>query len=393
VAFALCAVELPAQQADLTREILDSQRRLEEIRTERLQLQRDMDGLLTMVRDVSAELRNVERQLSASHSVLAEVDFQVEAAAEQIDRTNNELARTRVDLQGNRTTLNDRLRLIYKEGALHTVRVLLGADSFSDLLNRYRYLRLIAAYDRSLVDRVAQLEASLVVQNRELQQSVRELERLRRMKEDELTELRNVEATHQRMLSEYRSQEALKLGRMDALSADQSHLEGLLGDLEQRRTEADPRALPMPVEGGLTEGMAGALDWPVDGRIVYRFGREERPNGIVLRWNGLGIAAPAGAPVRAVMDGRVVLAGPFEGYGPTVVVSHGAGFYTLYLYLEDVGVVEGREVEAGQVVGTVGGMETPEGPHIEFQVRAPVDGRAPQAQDPLLWLRPPGAGS
>ena len=57
------------------------------------------------------------------------------------------------------------------------------------------------AYDRALVDRVSQLESSLVLQDRELQQSLLELERLRRLKEDELTELRNVDATHQRMLN------------------------------------------------------------------------------------------------------------------------------------------------------------------------------------------------
>ena len=86
-----------------------------------------------------------------------------------------------------------------------------------------------------------------------------------------------------------------------------------------------------------------------------------------------------------------MLAGPFEGYGTTVMISHGDGFYTLYLYLEELGVVEGREVAAGQVVGTVGGVDTPEGPHLEFQIRAPVDGGSPQAQDPLQWLRPVGA--
>jgi len=53
-------------------------------------------------------------------------------------------------------------------------------------------------------------------------------------------------------------------------------------------------------------------------------------------------------------------------------------------------VVEGREVEIGQVVGTVGGTDTPEGPHIEFQLRAPVSGGSPQAQDPLKWLRARG---
>jgi len=108
----------------------------------------------------------------------------------------------------------------------------------------------------------------------------------------------------------------------------------------------------------------------------------------MLRWNGIGIAAEPGTPVRAVRAGRVEMAGPFEGYGPTVILSHGEGFYTLYLYLEEIGVVEGRGVDAGQVVGTVGGADTPEGPHLEFQIRAPQEGDRPQAQDPLRWLRP-----
>jgi septal ring factor EnvC (AmiA/AmiB activator) len=137
---------------------------------------------------------------------------------------------------------------------------------------------------------------------------------------------------------------------------------------------------------------AGTLDWPLEGRLIYRFGLERRPNGTTLRWNGIGLAAPPGTPVRAVRGGQVIFAGPFEGYGPIVILHHGGGFYTHYMYLEEIGVVEGREVEAGQVVGTVGGSDTPEGPHIEFQIRAPVDGDLPRAQDPLEWLRPQAGG-
>jgi len=351
--------------ADLAREILDSQRRLEEIRSERMQLQSNMEGLRTRVRDVSAELRNVERQLSASRSVLAEIDFQAEAAATRIERGNLGLEETRQRLDGSRTTLDYRLRLVYKEGPLHTVRVLLGADSFANLLNRYRYQRLIVAYDRALVERVTRLERALLVQNRELQEILTELERLRRQKGDELTELRNVEATHQRMLTDYRAQEEQQQGQLEQIESRESHLSGLLGELERGRSESALTSPNVPEGGGtFSAADAGRLDWPVEGRIVYRFGREERPNGIVLRWNGLGIAAPPGSPVKAVKPGEVVLAGPFEGYGPTVVVSHGDGYYTLYLYLEDVGVVEGRSIEAGQVVGTVGGRQTPEGAHI-----------------------------
>ena len=51
------------------------------------------------------------------------------------------------------------------------------------------------------------------------------------------------------------------------------------------------------VPGGLTTEDIGKLDWPVEGQIVYRFGRDTLPSGGVIRWNGIGIAAPAGTPV------------------------------------------------------------------------------------------------
>jgi septal ring factor EnvC (AmiA/AmiB activator) len=131
------------------------------------------------------------------------------------------------------------------------------------------------------------------------------------------------------------------------------------------------------------------LDWPLSGRVIYRFGSERRPNGVMIQWAGIGIAAATGTPVRAVRPGRVALAGPFDGYGSTVILSHGDGFYTVYTYLEEIGVVQGRDVGEGQVVGTVGGADTPEGPHLEFQIRVPeVPGGSPLARDPMQWLRP-----
>ena len=385
---------LVSQTTDLRREILDSQRRLEEIREERNRLRRQMEEIRTRVQDVSSELRNVEQQLSASRSVLSELDFQLDATSSQVRETTRDLLMTRERLQESRAVLNRRLRDIYKRGPLNSTRVLLGADSFADLLTRYRYLELIAGYDRTLVERVTVLETDLVRQSRQTERSLSELGSLRQEKLEELAELRAVEQNRQRTLAAFRSDERETMSRLDQLQADETRLQDLLSDLEERRREEERRRVISGREGAgpgtLGTADVGVLDWPVDGTVIYQFGRDRRPNGTVLRRNGMGITAAAGTPVQAVRSGLVVLAGPFEGYGPTVVLSHGEGFYTLYLYLEDIGVVEGREVQAGQVVGTVGGSDTPEGPHIEFQIRAPVAGGSPQAMDPLRWLRPRG---
>lgn len=394
-ALLLPAVPLPAagqQPEDLRREIQESQRRLEEIREERARLQREMTSLRSRVQDVSGQLQNIERQLSASRSVLAEIDFQVEAVSERSHATSAHLLRTREEFRERQALLNVRLRRIYKRGALHTAEVLLGADSFVDLLNRYRYLQMMAGYDRSLLTHVKRLEDELTFQSQDLQESLAEMGRLRQQQLEELAELRHVEENHQRTLDQFRTRERQAMSRMDQLAADEGRLTGLVVELERRRLEEERRrARAGTGDAGATPTMAagdmGSLDWPVTGELLYRFGPERRPNGTVLRWNGIGIRADPGTPVRAVRGGTVAMAGPFEGYGPSVILSHGDGFYTLYLYLEEVGVVEGRQVSAGQVVGTVGGASTPEGPHLEFQVRAPVGGGPPQAMDPLEWLR------
>ena len=375
------------QQPDLRAEILESQRRLEQIRAERERLEQEIGDVRNRVRDVAQELANVERRLSASTAVLAEVQFQSEATSAEVATTTRDLIYSQDRLSESQAVLNRRLRDIYKMGPLHTVQVLLGASSFADLLNRYRYLQEIAATDRQLVERVRALEGRLAGQNEDLRQRMSQLGMLRQDRVSEVAQLRAVEGERESSLRDFRSREERATTRLDELEGDEVRMTTLIDGLEERRRALE--AARARVGGpSITASDAGTLDWPLDGRIIYRFGREQRPNGMVLRWNGIGLAAPTGTPVRAVKSGRVALAGPFEGYGPTVVLSHGDGFYTLYLYLEELGVVEGRDVLAGQVVGTVGGSDTPEGPHLEFQIRSPLQGSSPQAQDPLQWLKP-----
>jgi septal ring factor EnvC (AmiA/AmiB activator) len=382
---------IAAQGSDLQRQISESRLRLEEIRAERERLQGELDKARGGMRDASRELANIERQLSASRSVLAELDLQLEIAEHETEDNSRTMLVTRERHLEASAVLQRRLREVYKLGALHTVRVLLGADSFVDLLNRYRYVQMIASYDRALVDRVGRLETDLRSRDQELKANMVDLGRLRSAQLTELAELRSVESQRQDALSSFRGVENRALSRLDTLGRDGQRMQGLIDDLEQRRLELERRAASAGRSSSSSSTPAspaeiGRLDWPVTGNVIYRFGVERRPNGTTLRWNGIGIAAAPGTPVQAVRAGTVVLAGPFEGYGPTVVLSHGDGFYTLYLYLEDIGVVEGRRVEMGQVVGTVGGRDTPEGPHIEFQIRNP------QAQDPIPWLRPRPGG-
>jgi murein hydrolase activator len=377
-----CPAFAQAQQSNT--ELRESQQRLEKIRQERAQLQTELESLKSRVRDASREAQNLARQRAASESAMRELDYQAEVINNDVERTSRELALTHARLNERTNALHERLRSIYKRGKLHTVRVLLSAESFGDVLRRYKYLHLIALNDRMIVTEVRNLEADLEAQEEELLRSQSQLETLRLEKAQELRQLDLLAGRSSRTLRDYREQERLTSSRIAQLAKDEARLSNVISDLEKRRLASGAAASR---RGNISTRDLGALNWPVDGELVFRFGPQRKPNGVVLRYNGIGIAAAAGTSVKAVESGTVELAGPLEGYGQSVVIGHGAGYYTLYLRLRSVGVRTGATVTTGQVIGTVGGEGSPEGPHLEFQVRTPGTSGSPTPVDPLNWLR------
>lgn len=388
----LLAIAAPAagQQDTVRAQIRASQERLEEIRAERRALQQAMSQLEGQARNLTDELRNIERQVDASAEALRELDYQTAALASSVEAISQERVRTRDRLEERTVVMGRRLRDIYKQGPLHAARVLLSAANFSELLNRYKYLHLISVHDRLLLDEVSELERELSEQEQQLQESLAQIERLRDEKLSEFAQLRYLEQNRERTLETVEARVTQTQGRITQLEEDERRLNDLVEGLESQRLEAERRRAAAGLEetaGTMDANSLGLLPWPVDGEILYRFGPERRPNGVTLRRNGIGIAARPGTPVRAVRAGTVVLAEAMEGFGPGVVLSHGEGYYTLYLYMDEIRVQEGQDVPSGSVLGTVGrGPE--EGPHLYLQIHAPLRGGSPIPVDPLPWLQP-----
>jgi septal ring factor EnvC (AmiA/AmiB activator) len=389
-AIVLLGAGTSAVRAQDARDLRASQLRLDSIRQERARLQEELLGLQSRVRDASREVTNLGRQRAASGSALQELELQTTLLSDRVQETTERLNDTHSALDGRQGALRGRLRSIYKRGPLHSVRVLLSAQNFGDLLNRYKYLHLITLHDRTVIDEVSQLEQELREQETELAQTKVQLDNLRGEKAREVAQLQRLESQGRRSLDQYRKQESSTATQLTAAEKAEAALNTVIVRLERERLDAERRRASAgggAAEGAITTRDLGALNWPVEGRLIYRFGPVRKSPGVTLINKGIGIAAPAGTPVKAVEGGAIVLARPFEGYGPTVMVSHGGGYYTLYMFLQAIQVQEGQQVTQGQVIGAVGGAETPEGAHLYFQVHAPIRGNAPEAVDPLSWLR------
>jgi murein DD-endopeptidase MepM/ murein hydrolase activator NlpD len=85
--------------------------------------------------------------------------------------------------------------------------------------------------------------------------------------------------------------------------------------------------------------------------------------------HGLDYAAPTDTPVSAVGEGTVIFAGKKGQYGRLVIIRHPNGWETCYGHLSRIakGVVRGRRIGQGEVIGSVGSSGLTTGPHLHYE--------------------------
>lgn len=348
----------------------DAQRRA----SERLRaLQAEAEQLLSAEKTLLIELRRLE----VEHDIRQEEQREAQAG---LDAATAELAKltTHLDsLERAQATqvpgLAARLREVYKLGKGGYLRLLLSVDDVRDMGRGYRTVAALAALDRQRVRAHQTTVASLREARKDLDSRRRAAEVLQASaRASALAASRAVEA---------RTALIARIDTQRDLNAQ------LAGELDAARAKLGATVASLPA--GATPALPfrpfrGALDWPVPGAVATRFGLDRSSKyGTTVARNGVEISAAAGAPVVAVHEGVIAHAAPFTGFGPLVIVDHGARSYTLYGYLAALDVTKGARVDKGARLGTVGLAPGTGRSALYFEVR--VDG---QPSDPLQWLRP-----
>jgi septal ring factor EnvC (AmiA/AmiB activator) len=363
--------KLRAQQEELAR-----------IRREREELQRRMRGLQSKVHDITEEVQNIDRQHDATVRVVRSLDEQLTTLNGEVEHTTANLVRAQDEVQVKRAVLQKRLVEIYKRGPLFTFEVLLSAKTFGDLVARYKYLHILAQRDRTDVRRVDQLRAQIIGQRRQLVSLQNGVEQNRFEKAREAERLATLEHQRQQSLVKAQADQKKAKARLAELAKSEARLNNVIEGFESARRRAASRGAATATPSSIRTSDYGSLPWPVDGSIIYRFGRVVNPNNTTTRWNGIGIAASSGTDVKSVSSGEVVLADVMGTYGNTIIVQHGGGDYSVYGSLANMSVSKGARVTKGQVIGTVGATDPSLPAHLHFEIR-----HGGPAVDPLDWLR------
>jgi septal ring factor EnvC (AmiA/AmiB activator) len=373
-----------AQQQNAAERLRTQKDELEKIRLERADLERRRRELQSTVHDLSEERTNIERQAEATARAVRTLDKQLGALADEENDATANLIRAQDELAIKRAVLRNRVREIYKRGALYSVEAMLSAQSFGELVARYKYLHIVAQRDRALVRRVEALGAQIGNQRQTLVTLRNDMESSRQEKADEEKRLRLLDEQRARSLAQAQAKEKQAEARLAQIARDEARVAGVIASLEVERKRAVSRSGgAFPSNSTLKTADFGRLDWPVEGNIIYQFGRLVNPNNTTTRWLGIGIAAAEGTPVKAVAAGVVALVDEsLATYGRTVFIQHGGNDYSVYSSLGRISVTKGMKIAKGQAIGTVGKSDPDMEPHLHFEMRP-----GQRAVDPLEWLR------
>lgn len=134
---------------------------------------------------------------------------------------------------------------------------------------------------------------------------------------------------------------------------------------------------PTPVSFPSPEPPRPTTVRPVNGVLTSGFGARWGTNH-----NGIDFAGNLGTPIHSVTDGVVIEAGPASGFGLWVRIQQDDGTVGVYGHMQDILVQVGQQVQAGDVIATVGNRGQSTGPHLHYEVHQPGAGPI----DPQPWL-------
>ncbi|WP_252090106.1 murein hydrolase activator EnvC [Pseudomonas sp. MWU13-3659] len=410
---------------------------------ERAQTQQQLDAtrqdiaeLKKMLGKLQEEKSGVQKDLKATETDIGNLEKQVEALQQELKKTEGELERLDHEKKKLQSARSEQQRLIaiqarsayQNNGREEYLKLLLNQqnpEKFARTLTYYDYLSKARTEQlRTFNETLRQLanveqdigrqQEQLLAQRADLDSQRQALESERGKRQQVLAKL-NSDMKERDQKLQAREQDQADLGKVlktieetlarQAREAEEARQRALLAKQEEEKRlkeqalaaardntpeEAPKKARTLlgPVVssdganyGGAFSAARGKLPWPVNGRLLARFG-DTRGGDARAKWDGVMIGASAGTQVRAVHGGRVVFADWLRGAGLLVILDHGNGYLSLYGHNQSLLKSAGDIVKAGEAISTVGDSGGQDSAGLYFAIRQ--QGRP---TDPAQWCR------
>jgi len=309
-------------------------------------LQKKMYSTDRQIAALSKSLTKLKEEIESSQSRLVGLEQEKSQLEEKISKTGDSLA--------------DMSRIFYMLQMENPFKAMINRENISKsnrlktyhdyLIKEFEYqskqlnqqLSSLSVLDKSLIKRISKLE---------------KLAEKNRVKSDKLKA-----SYKQRSKDVARLSNEIKSGakKVKRLKTDQKRLEKLAKEIEKLKIAKKSSGMSFAKQ-------KGGLSWPVNGRVIQKFGRSRA--GTKLKWRGVLIETQAGAGVNAVAGGQVVFADWLTGYGHVLIVEHGRGYMSLYAHNQQLLKSVGDKVHENQQIALAGNSGRSGKPALYFEIR------------------------
>jgi septal ring factor EnvC (AmiA/AmiB activator) len=401
-AFLLCASLLvPAfvahaddnkdQLKTLQQSIAEKEKSVKQQKQQRSSLQDQLQAQEKIIASASRGLRDTQSTLATLNKEIANLNASIDKLQKQ-QKSQEEILAKQLDAAF-RVGQHSGLQLLLSgEESERSERILAYFGYFNEArqksIEQLKQTRTTLAAQRVSLEAKQTQQKSLLSEQQSQQQK---LEQARAARKQTLSSLESSLQKDEQSLSELRANETRlrdKIAAAERAARARAEKEAkeaaAIRAKEQQAKKKGSTYKPTQGEQALvsrTGGLgrpSGQDIWPVRGSILHRFGEQLQGE---LRWKGIVISAREGSEVKAVADGRVLLADWLQGYGLVVVIEHGKGDMSLYGYNQSALVNVGDQVKSGQAIALVGTSGGQGQPSLYFEIR-----RQGQAVNPQPWL-------
>ena len=384
----------------------------DQLEKQKKELANKIYGVQSEKKRQSEEKNELEQQISLTSQqieVLTEkidyLDVQIQQQEEAFEQNDEDIAAKEIEIEEkqleiehNEELLKQRIRRSYMAGDPTTLEVLLGSDSFYNMLSSTTMVTRMVNRDKDFLAELAEQKLSLQDDHTYLENLREENERIKesfeenKAENEEARSLQNEKAesleedvekirssiqTLEDTEREYYANQAKIQKEMQEAQAEVTKIYAMLEEMRKKN------------QSGNDEYTGGQFGWPLPGYSMltsyygWRFNNSDFHTGLDISGSQCyGKTVVAANPGTVAFVNTAYKAG--VGYGIYLIIDHGGGYSTLYAHLSAIDVNVGDVVARGTPIAKVGATGWATGPHLHFEVR--IDGKT---QNPLSYLGSP----
>ena len=343
------------QDQNFDKSIKDTEEQISRLKNSINSGNKEVEKLKTQSKKTKDIIELTRKNIKNSNALINAYDKKISLYNKQLVNLENAIIRNNQSINEIKKSYEIRSISLYKNRNNDLSNYIFNSKSFSQMIYRLKYFNIISDINQKSVDKIKTTQKFNKQKTYEISGLLDKVEESKNFKETEISSLNQKKKYQENLLKQLKNEEnevkaeiATQLKQIDALEKLRKQI---IADKEKYNEQqlASLKRIDKDIRN-----YKGKLDWPVQGRVVKKFGPQWNPRlNTTLDNPGIDISSRATLPVKSVFDGYVSTITFIAGYGTTVIIDHNNSYYTVFTHLENLLISENMNVKEGQNIGYV----------------------------------------